>query len=397
MKKILYYNTQLILEDSIILGAVAVNNQRIEHILEHDSLDLSDFDTYERIDLEGNYLAPGFIDIHLHGGGGFDFMDGTVEAFEQIAKTHARYGTTAIVPTTLTTTHERLIETLEAYEAVSKSTYDGARLLGIHLEGPYFAMSQKGAQDPRYIRNPDPKEYIPLIEKYASIVRWSIAPELDGALEMGSYLQSKGIVAAIAHTDAVYEDVVKAHEVGYSLMTHFYSAMSGVTRKNAFRYAGVVEAGYLIDAFDVELIADGIHLPAPLLNLIYKIKGKDRMILITDAMRAAGTDVKRSILGSMEDGLEVLIENGVAKLPDRTAFAGSVATADRLIRTMLQNTSIPLVEIVQMLTLNPARVMKVHETTGSIAIGKYADLVAFDKAIDIKRTIVQGREVYGPQ
>src|SRR5690606_13256426 len=205
-------------------------------------------------------LSPGFIDIHVHGGGGYDFMDGTEEAFEQIAIAHARYGTTSLVPTTLTTTQERLIETLESYERIQRKRIDGAQFLGVHLEGPYFAMSQRGAQDPRYIRNPDPAEYTALIEKYDSIVRWSAAPELEGALEFGQYLRSKDIIAAIAHTDAVYEDVVKAHEVGYRLMTHFYSAMSGVTRRNAFRYAGVVEAGYLIDDFDVELIGDGIHL-----------------------------------------------------------------------------------------------------------------------------------------
>lgn len=394
MNQILLYNAQIILVDQIIHGAVLIHNSKIVNVISHHNFKLEDYNEYDKIDVDGNFLSPGFIDIHIHGGGGFDFMDGSAEAFRQIAVTHARYGTTAIVPTTLTTTQQRLQESLEAFEVVCNSVYDGARLLGMHLEGPYFALSQKGAQDPRHIRNPDPEEYKVLIEQYKSIVRWSAAPELPGALEFGEYLTSKGIIAAIAHTDAVYEDVVEAHKVGYSLMTHFYSAMSCVTRKNAFRYAGVVEAGYLIDDFDVELIADGVHLPAPLLQLIYKIKGKDKIVLITDAMRAAGTQDQYSVLGSKEDGLEVLIEDGVAKLKDRTAFAGSVATTDRLVRTMLSLTDIPLVEIVQMLSINPARVMKVDKSTGSISIGKDADLVVFNKDIQVLQTIVQGRTVY---
>lgn len=177
-------------------------------------------------------------------------------------------------------------------------------------------------------------------------------------------------------------------------MTHFYSAMSGVTRRNAFRYAGVIEAGYLIDGFDVELIGDGIHLPAPLLRLIYKVKGPDKMVLITDAMRAAGTDDTTSILGSFDDGIEVLVEDGVAKLTDRTAFAGSVATTDRLVRTMLGLNDIPLVEIIRMLSLNPARVMGVETRKGSIEVGKDADLVIFDEEVRVSLTMVNGRVVY---
>ncbi len=394
MKKTLFYNAKLILKDRIIVGAVAIVDNTIERIIDTETIDLADFNDYVHEDIAGKYIAPGFIDIHVHGGGGCDFMDGTTEAFQVIASTHAKYGTTAMVPTTLTTTTERLIETLQAFDQMDKYSYAGARLLGIHLEGPYFAMAQRGAQDPRYIRVPNPDEYIPLLHQYNNIVRWSLAPELSGALEMGRYLESYGILSAIAHTDAVYEDVVEAHKVGFRLMTHFYSAMSGVSRKKAFRYAGVIEAGYLIDDFHVEIIADGIHLPAPLLQLIYKVKGKDKMILITDAMRATGTSVDTSILGSMEDGLEVLIEDGVAKLMDRSAFAGSIATTNRLVRTMLSLTDIPLVEIIQMLTLNPAKMMKVDDRLGSLEAGKLADIVVFDDNIEIHRTIVNGDLVY---
>ncbi len=391
---ILFYNAEIILRDEIFLGAVLIEGTKIKAIYEEEDIQLDRFVDCTLIDLGRRFLSPGFIDIHVHGGGGYDFMDGTEEAFENIAIAHAKYGTTAMVPTTLTTTQERLKETLESYDRIKDKQISGAQFLGIHLEGPYFALSQRGAQDPRYIRNPDPVEYRSIIEDYDSIVRWSAAPELEGALEFGKYLTSKGIIAAIAHTDAVYEDVVKAQEVGYNLMTHFYSAMSGVTRRNAFRYAGVVEAGYLLDDFDLELIADGIHLPDPLLRLIYKVKGPDKMILITDAMRAAGTTDERSILGSYDDGIEVIIEDGVAKLQDRTAFAGSVATTDRLVRTMLKLGHLSLEEIVRMISLNPARVMKVDSYKGSIEEGKDADLVVFDDNVQVSLTMVEGRVVY---
>ncbi|NGM62722.1 N-acetylglucosamine-6-phosphate deacetylase [Sphingobacterium sp. SGG-5] len=391
---ILFYNAEIILRNEIFLGAVLVEGAKIKAIYEEEDISLGRFEGCTLIDLQRKYLSPGFIDIHVHGGGGYDFMDGTAEAFENIAVTHAKYGTTSMVPTTLTSTQERLKETLGSYERIKDKKINGAQFLGIHLEGPYFAMSQRGAQDPRYIRNPDPAEYQRLIEEYDSIVRWSAAPELEGAIEFGEYLTSKGIIAAIAHTDAIYEDVVKAHQAGYNLMTHFYSAMSGVTRRNAFRYAGVVEAGYLLDDFDLELIADGIHLPDPLLRLIYKVKGADKMILITDAMRAAGTTDERSILGSYDDGMEVLIEDGVAKLQDRTAFAGSVATTDRLVRTMLKLGHLSLEEIIRMISLNPARVMKVDSKKGSIEEGKDADLVVFDDNVQVSLTMVKGRVVY---
>ncbi|MGJ7031842.1 N-acetylglucosamine-6-phosphate deacetylase [Niabella hirudinis] len=346
------------------------------------------------IDAQGAYLAPGFIDLHVHGGGGHDFMDATGEAFLKIAATHAQYGTTALYPTTLTAEKSDLLKTLDVFESVQKQDNYGAQLMGMHLEGPYFAMNQRGAQDPRYIRNPDPEEYKEVIAYSRSIRRWSAAPELDGALELGHYLRSKNILPAIAHTDAVYEEVVKAFEGGYTLATHFYSGMSGVSRKNGYRYAGVIESGYLIDAMDVEVIADGIHLPAPLLKLIVKIKGADRIALITDAMRAAGMPEGESMLGDRENGLKVMVDKGVAWLPDRSAFAGSVATASRLVRNMIDLAEVPLADAVRMITATPARIMGIDQQKGALVPGKDADLVLFDENINISKTIIGGRVVY---
>jgi N-acetylglucosamine-6-phosphate deacetylase len=261
----------------------------------------------------------------------------------------------------------------------------------MHLEGPYFAMNQRGAQDPRYIRDPDPVEYKEVLSRTSVISRWSAAPELKGALAFGRYLKSKGILPALAHTDAIYEEVLEAFENGYTLATHLYSGMSGITRRNAFRYAGVIESAFIMD---VELIADGVHVPAPLLKLAYKIKGPDRIALITDAMRAAGMPPGESVLGNIKTGLKVIVEDGVAKLPDRTSFAGSVATADRLVRTMTQLADVPLAEAVRMITSTPARIMGVGDKKGALVSGKDADIVIFDRNINIELTVVKGKMVY---
>jgi N-acetylglucosamine-6-phosphate deacetylase len=385
------YNGKLILSDKIITnGSVLISNGKIEAVQEGE---IESSDALE-IDAKGLFISPGFIDIHVHGGGGYDFMDGTVEAFLGVAETHAKYGTTALLPTTLTSEKEDLLLTLKAYQSANKLNTKGASFIGIHLEGPYFAINQRGAQDPKYIRNPDPLEYKDIIENHDFIKRWSAAPELPGAIEFGKYVTSKGVLAAIAHTDAVYDEVIKAFENGYTLATHFYSAMSGVTRRNAYRFAGVVETAYLLDEMDVEIIADGVHLPAPLLKLIYKIKGTEHTALITDAIRAAGMPEGDSILGHKEHGLRVLVEDGVAKLPDRTAFAGSVSTADRLVRTMIQMAEIPLIETIRMISEIPARIMNIQDKKGSLEIGKDADIVIFNDNIDIQLTMVNGRIVY---
>ncbi len=385
------YNGRIITPYRIISkGTILITDDTITAVTEGDA----DFADALEIDAKGNYISPGFIDIHVHGGGGHDFMDGSEEAFLKIAETHAQYGTTSMLPTTLTSEKEDLLQTLELYEQAHLKNIKGAQFIGLHLEGPYFALNQRGAQDPRYIRDPDPDEYKDVLARSSSIKRWSAAPELKGAIDFGKYVTSKGVLAAVAHTDAIYEEVLEAFENGYTLATHLYSAMSGVTRRNAFRYAGVIESAYILDEMDVEIIADGVHLPAPLLKLVYKIKGADRTALITDAMRAAGMPEGESILGNLKNGLKVIVEDGVAKLPDRSSFAGSVATADRLVRTMINIADVPLTEAVRMITSTPARIMKVSDKKGSLAAGKDADILIFDEGINIKMTMIKGRVVY---
>ena len=390
-QKLKIYNGQIITPAEIIKGgSLLVDNGRI---IEISSGNIDAPDALE-INAGENYVSPGFIDIHVHGGGGRDFMDNSVDAFLAIAELHARYGTTAMMPTTLTSSREDLLETLATYNAAAKQNVKGAQFIGMHLEGPYFSLSQAGAQDVRYIRDPDPGEYREILSNFPCVKRWSAAPELKGALEFGRYLTSNGVLASLAHTDAVYEEALAGYQNGYTLATHLYSGMNGVIRRNAFRYAGAVEAAYLIDEMDVEIIADGIHLPAPLLQLVYKIKGPDKTALITDAMRAAGLAPGESVLGGLKNGIKVIVEDNVAKLPDRSAFGGSVATFDRLVRNMINVAGVPLTDAVKMASATPARIMGINDKKGSIVVGMDADIVIFDREINVELTIIKGQVVY---
>lgn len=381
-------NGKIILSDRIASGVLLVEDDRIKGI--SDSVPAG----ADVIDAEGNFVSPGFIDMHTHGAGGADFMDGTVEAYLTAARVHAQHGTTLLYPTTLTSTNELLFDSFDTYRKAVSENRDGARFGGMHLEGPYFSPAFAGAQDARYLRNPERREYMEILDRCPDLARWSFAPELDGAEEFVSELHRRGIVASIGHTDATFEECDRAWQAGAAHMTHFYSCMSTISRRNAFRYAGTIEYGYFQDGMTVEIIADGIHVPADLLHLLLKIKGTDRISLVTDSMRAAGMGEGRSILGGMADGQEVIVEDGVAKLMDRSAFAGSVATADRLVRTMVSYAGCDIAESVKMLTENPAKVMGVFDRKGSLMPGKDADIVIFNDNIDIKSTIIGGRRIF---
>jgi len=370
-------------------GTLAFENGRIIYVGKQDI----EFEDCNIIDAKKNFVSPGFVDIHTHGGGGHDFMDGTSDAFLEAARMHAEHGTTSIIPTTLTSTIEELKQTFDVFKEAKVKNIYGANLMGLHLEGPYFALTQAGGQDRRYIKNPKKEEYEEILEGSQDVLRWSIAPELDGAIELGRTLKARGILPAIGHSDAEYEQVQEAFENGYTHVTHLYSGMSGVHRRNAYRYLGVIESAFLIDDMTVEIIVDGCHLPPALIKLIYKIKGPTRTALITDSLRGAGMPEGESISGSLKNGQKVIIEDGVAKLLDRSAFAGSVATTDRLVRTVVKQAEIPLLDAVRMMTITPAEIMS-FDRKGTLAQGKDADILIFDDDINIKMTIVMGKVVY---
>jgi N-acetylglucosamine-6-phosphate deacetylase len=352
---------------------------------------------WEAIDAQGCYLSPGFIDIHNHGGGGHDFMDGTVEAFIGAAETHLVHGTTALVPTTVSCDETELFTILRLCKTAREQNSRGAELLGLHLEGPYLSKEQKGAQDERYLKYPDKEEYERILAESDEIIRWSAAAELPGAMVFARCLRSHGILPSIGHSNAVYGEVVKAFENGFTHVTHLYSGTSGVRRIGLFRHGGVIESAFLIEGMTVEIIADGCHLPPELLKLVYSIKGVKHIALVTDSMRAAGLPEGPSVLGSLHGGQPVIVEDGIAKLPDRSSFAGSTATADRLVQTMVQQADVPLIDAVRMMSLTPAEVIGVSDRKGSIVPGKDADIVLFDKNICVKKVFLHGRLLYDCQ
>lgn len=361
----------------------------------------------ERIyDLSGCYILPGFIDIHVHGGGGSDFLDGTKEDFITVAEMHASHGTAVMLPTTLCCPDDELFGFFDIYRSVAETKYNGAQFAGVHLEGPYIAASQKGAQDETYLKTPTEQHYTKVLEAGKDIIRrWTVAPELENAMQLGRTLSDMGICASIGHSDASCAVAGEALKNGYTMLTHFYSGMSTISRKGGFRTAGLIEAGYLYDDMSVEVICDGCHLPTELLQTVFKYKGASRTALITDAMRGAGSLSGETVLGSRTNGQRCIIEDGVAKLPDRTAFAGSVCTTDRLFKTAVEKMIRPyyalcgiqgrseVAEASEMLSATPARLVKL-KTKGHIAKGYDADLTILDRDYNVVATVVGGRTVY---
>lgn len=344
------------------------------------------------IDAKGLYVAPGFIDIHTHGAGDFDFADGTVEDILRAAHTHAAYGTTTILPTCTSSSTEDILLFVENVKSAMGANKPGHPFIaGSHLEGPYFSQAMRGAQNPSYIKAPVPEEYREFLKKgEGSVRRLSFAPELPGSVELCDYLKEQGVVAAFGHTDGVYEELLPCIKKGCRLATHLYSGMNTVTRRGLYRKLGAVETAFLESEVTVEIIADGVHLPPELLRLIYQIKGADKICLITDSMRGAGMGEGVSVLGPKHDGMDCIIKDGVAFLTDMTAFAGSVATADRLVRVMYKEAGIPLTECITMMCKTPAKVIGLNDR-GEIKEGFVADLVFFDEDIRVQNVILQGQ------
>lgn len=391
MKNTIFTNAKIILFDRIIEnGVLRVSDGKIAGIYEN---------TYEKniddeiVDVGGLYLSPGFIDIHVHGGGGGYFSDAKSEAIDAAAKMHLIHGTTAMTYCIATMPLNRIIEAIEGIRKYLKEERIRPEFLGVDLEGPYLSPACCGAMPPGYVRNPNPEEYNYLFDSYPEIVRMAFAPELDGADKLADELCRRGIIGSIGHSDAYYDDVMRVYEKGIRCVTHLYSLTSTVRRKNAYRYAGTLEAVYLHDEMWVEVIADGCHLPKELLRLIYKLKGPDKIILITDGISAAGWERTETPCYTWL-GDPIIVEDGVAKLPSREAFAGSIATMDRVVRTMYTLGRAPLVHSVRMASANPAKHLGVFDSKGSIEVGKDADLLIFDEDVRVKRVFVGGKEYY---
>lgn len=342
-------------------------------------------------DMRGCCILPGFIDLHVHGGGNSDVMDGDPESILQVARIHCQHGTTALAPTTMTCKDELLEKVIRSYREAKAAGADGAELLGLHLEGPFFASAGKGAQPVTEQRIPTREILEHIIALGAGhILRWDEAPELPNTDVFAAVMRENGIMASIAHTNATADQANAAFDAGFSHVTHFYSATSYGHKVNGIVYGGVNETTLLRDDITIELIADGCHIPHESFLMAYRLKGPDKIALITDAMRAAGTDLKQSILGSKENGVPVVIRDGVAQLPDFSSYAGSIGTMDRALRMAHLRDGIPLPEVCRMLSLTPARLSNCADRKGSLEKGKDADIVIMDRAFDVQAVFVHG-------
>ena len=337
------------------------------------------------IDAKGCAVVPGGIEMHVHGGGGRDFMEGTEDAFRVAVDAHMKYGTTSIFPT-LSSSTVPMIE--KAAETCTKLMEEkDSPILGLHLEGPYFNPKQAGAQIPEWIKAPVREEYEPLMKKYPCLKRWDEAPELEGSIEFIKCCRENNVLPSIGHTRAKYEDVKAANAAGMTHATHFYNAMPVVYKNREFKVPGTVESIFAEQNMTVEMIADGIHVPPVMLRMIYQIKGVERTALITDALACAAAD------GDAAFDPRVILEDGVCKLADRSALAGSIATMDRLIRTCVQQANIPLEDACRMASETPAKIMGVYDRKGSLEPGKDADIIMFNDKLDLTFVMQMGHMV----
>lgn len=363
-------------------GSVLISNGKI---LEVTNSDLAVIGA-KVIDVKGMYIVPGFIGMHIHGGGGHDYTEGTVEAFESATKAHLLHGATSVFPTLTSTTFDNIKKAANVCEELMKTN---KVIQGLHIEGPYLNPKMAGTQWGEYLKTPQKEEYSDLIDSVSCIKRWDISPEIEGGYEFGKYTSSKGILTAITHTEAEYEDIKKAFASGFKHAAHFYNAMPGFHKRREYKYEGTVESIYLIDDMTVEVVADGIHVPPTILRLVHKIKGVERTALITDALACAASDSQEAF------DPRVIIEDGVCKLADRSALAGSIATMDRLIRTMVQKAEIPLEDTIRMVSETPARIMGVLDRKGTLERGKDADIIALDRDLNVRAVWAMGEMVEG--
>lgn len=365
-------------------GSVLINDGKILEITNSDLAVIG----ATVIDAKGMFIVPGFISMHCHGGGGHDFTEGTTEAFKEAAAAHLKHGSTTIFPTLSSTTFENIRLAAATCDQLMAEDAD-TTIMGLHIEGPYLNENMAGTQWKEFLKNPDPEEYKALVESTKCIKRWDISPELLGAHDFARYMTSKGILTAITHTEAEYQEIKDAFAAGFTHAAHFYNAMPGFHKRREYKYEGTVESVYLMDDMSVEVIADGVHLPATILKLVYKVKGVEKTCLVTDSLKFAG------YTGETINDPNYVIENGVCKWADRQTLAGSIATADVLVQTMVKKAGIPLEDAVRMASETPARLTGIADSKGTLEKGKDADIVILDNDVNVRCVFTKGKEVEG--
>lgn len=391
----LVFRGQVVFPDRIERAAIVVRDGRIADVLaERDSLPAD----ATVIDAGDGFVSPGFIDLHVHGGAGGDFMDGTAESFRLALRAHARHGTTRVAITTTVARHEQILETLElARQFRRRPDPSGSRVLGAHFYGPYFRYEARGAHPGGPIRPPVEHEYAQYLEYADDLVTATVAPEVPGAREFALACKAKGVRTNVGHSWATFAQMTEAVAWGVRHVDHLFCAMSDKTRLRQFQMypmqGGVLEATLYFDELTTEVIADGKHLDAGLLLLALKIKGPDRLALVTDCNRALDMPDGNYMIGPLDGGEPLIKRDGVGLMPDGLALASSVEGMDHMVRTFARLTGRPLWETIRMASLTPARIAGHDRELGSLERGKRADVVVLDRDLSVLRVFAEGAEL----
>ena len=337
----------------------------------------------EVVDARGMYIVPGYVAMNVYGAKGHTFNEGTEEAFDIITKSHLQHGATTIFPTLSPTTSDRIIELDELCSKMMEK--DDTTIKGLHIVSPY--LSEDMTKEQYKVKNPDPSEYNIILEKTKCIKRWDAAPELPGSSVLAKAIKEKGILPVISHTIAEYKEVLEGFEAGFTHTAQLYNAMPGFHKKREYKYEGTVESVYLIDDMTTEVIADGKHLPATILRLVYKIKGVEKLALVTAALAYADYD------GEVNPEDNVYIENGVCKVKGVKHLAGSIATMDTLVQNMVLKVGTTLRDAVRMASETPAKIMGIYDQVGSLEKGKEANVLILNHHYEICGIWSKGKQV----
>jgi N-acetylglucosamine-6-phosphate deacetylase len=397
MSTLLFHSGPVILDDRLLTcGLVEVEGQHIRAVHAEDSRGESSAE--EVIDLQGNYLAPGFVDLHVHGGAGADFMDADADSFRTVCRAHARHGTTSLLPTTTVARHDQHLAFLETCRRLKQEGSGGARILGAHFYGPYFGLEARGCHPAAPVRPPLREEFEQYLNFADCITTATVAPELPGAEEFVRACRAKGIRCNAGHSHATFDQMEAAVCWGVRHVDHLFCAMSDRARlRQTQAYpmrGGVMEATLFFDELTTEVIADGKHLQRELLLLAYKVKGPDRLALVTDCNRALDMPDGEYWFGPRDGGERIIRRDGVGIMPDGQALASGVMGMDHGVRTFHKLTGALLVEVIRMASLTPARIAGWDREIGSITPGKRADFVVLDRELEVKQVYVNARRVF---